>query len=212
MRSSARKAVWFGLAAALVAGCQAPRTATETTEAGADDGLVWEETLRVLREAGFQPDRQDRVSRVIVTHPETSAQWFEFWRGDVADAYSLLESSLQTVQRKATVRVAERRGDEPLSVAVTVDVYRWSTPERQVTSASGGINLFSSRVPTTEGERLTTADESARLIKLGRDAAMEQRLAERIEQSCGAGVIASPSPADPAVSNSAAVGTTVVPF
>lgn len=178
-----------------LSGCHAPTppsgpTVAETQAADLED--LWTDALRALRDLGFEPDRQDRVHRIITTHPMTSAQWYEFWRRDVADAYSLLESSLHAVQRRVTVQftpLAEGRW----TADVRVDVARLDLPERQATTASAALHLFSSRSPTLEGEFRAPQPRGETARPLGRDPAMEHRIVRRILQSSG-GAVASAAP------------------
>jgi len=162
------------------AGCQRPVPPEGRTSAAVDDESVetlWDSSLSVLRKFDFEPDRQDRTAGIIVTMPTTSAQWHEPWRQDVADGYSLAESSLHTMQRKATIRFVR---EETWRLDVQVDVYRLSTPEAQVTTASSAIRSFSGDLPTVTGESVADSRSQRRWVHLGRDEAMESRLLSRI--------------------------------
>lgn len=166
----------------LGSGCQKPAPVEEWVTASpiaeSDLDMLWDETLSVLRKHDFPPDRQDRVNGIIETTPATSQQWGEFWRQDVADMYSLTQSSLHTTQRKATIRfVRDDEGEWRLEVQV--DIYRLSTPESQVTTASSALQSFSGVLPTTKG-RLRRKSQGRHWVHLGRDEAMETRLLDRI--------------------------------
>lgn len=164
-----------------VMGCQrpaAPQGPTESVVQPEELELLWDAALSVLRKFDFQPDRQDRTAGIITTRATTSAQWHEPWRQDVADPYSLAEASLQTIQRTATVRFI-RDGDE-WRIDVQVDVYRQSAPESQVTTASSAIHAFSGNLPTAEGRVFQAAEAERHWVHLGRDAALESRLLNRI--------------------------------
>lgn len=166
---------------AAVAGCHEPvPPEAVTAQAVAEEDLesLWQASLAVLRRHDFEPDRQDRALGVIETLPTTSRQWGEFWRQDVADAYGVLESSLQTIQRQATVRFV--RGESGWTVQVEVQVYRLAVPESQITSSSSVIRGFSGDLPTTEGRVVRAASDRQRWVSLGRDGAMEDRLLTRI--------------------------------
>lgn len=166
---------------AVVAGCHEPASPEgPTAQAVAEDELetLWQASLAVLRLHDFEPERQDRAMGVIETVPTTSAQWGEFWRQDVADSHSLVESSLQTVQRQATVRFV--RGDSGWTIEVQVGVSRLVAPDSQITSSSSVIRGFSGDLPTTEGRVVRTATDRRRWVSVGRDAAMEERLLARI--------------------------------
>lgn len=148
------------------------------TELEPDDDLdsLWNSALTVLQKVDFQPDRQDRALGVITTYPTTSMQWHEPWRQDVGTSYALLESSMHTVRRKATVRFIR---DHVWKLDVQVDVYRLSRAETQITSASSVLHGFSGLLPTAEGgSRTLGAPEH--WVHLGRDEALEGRLLDRI--------------------------------
>lgn len=163
----------------LAQGCQRPIQPVEPTASYVDavdlDDL-WEASLRILRRHDFQPDRQDRAAGIITTIPLTSMQWHEPWRQDVADGYSLLMASTHTVQRQVTIRFIR---EQEWVLDVQVDVYLLSAPEHQITSSSAGIRSFSGDLPLVTGETIVTG-ETRRWVRLGRDAAMEQRLLNRI--------------------------------
>ena len=145
---------------------------------------LWWTTLSVLEKHDFQPDRQDRAQGIITTLPTTSMQWGEFWRQDVADAYSYGESSLHTMQRQATVRFIH---DSAWRVEVQVDVYRLCMPDSQLTTASSVFQAFSGVLPESEGTLTIRGTPRRTWVRLGRDGAMEQRLLNRILASSAAG-------------------------
>jgi len=161
--------------------CQRPAASEGITTAALADETeldsLWDTTLAVLRKHDFEPDRQDRANGVIETKPITSKQWHEPWRQDVADRYSLLQASLHTTQRRVTVRFVRDTG---WSIEVQVDVYRLTTPESQITSASSVLHAFTGALPTTEGRTTKNGQSPERWVHLGRDDAMENRLLNRI--------------------------------
>lgn len=77
-------------------------------------------------------------------------------------------------------RSADADGAAPRYVlSVDVQKSRFQTPERQVTTASGALAMFSDSVPTTEGVREQRSGR-AHWRSLGRDARLEQYLLARI--------------------------------
>ncbi|MFQ5502143.1 MAG: hypothetical protein ACE5EQ_07550 [Phycisphaerae bacterium] len=161
--------------------CQRPAAPEGITSAALADETeldsLWDTTLAVLRKHDFEPDRQDRANGIIETKPTTSKQWHEPWRQDVADRYSLIQASLHTTQRRVTVRFVRDAG---WSIEVQVDVYRLTTPETQITSASSVLHAFTGALPTTEGRTYKSGQSPERWVHLGRDGAMEDRLLNRI--------------------------------
>ncbi len=184
------------LVAFLVAlgGCHAPPQSTGPTEMVLripDHEAFLDATLTVLREHDLPPERVDWERGLAVSHPTTSGQWFEFWRGDSRGGYQLFESSIHTVRRIVTVQVeptavegtagvlpAKRARDE-YRVSVQVDKQRYSAPERQVTTASGALAIYNERLPTTEGLR-GAASRGEHWVPLGRDVLLEAYLLDKI--------------------------------
>lgn len=145
-------------------------------------------SLTLLRQYDLPPDRVDRERGLIVTRRATSGQWFEFWRVDSQGAYQAFESSLHTIARIVTVTLdpltpagaasetqpATAHADR-YRLTVRVDKSRYSAPERQVTTASGALAIYSERIPTTEGLRRGESPR-AHWVPLGRDTLLEAYL------------------------------------
>lgn len=172
-------------------GCQQPTqpdgpTATQLT--GADSEQLWQTALEVLRRYDLQPDRQDRRAGVITTHPTTSAQWFEFWRPEVVGGFEAGEANLHTIRRQATVHIRPASQQGQIYVSAQVDVYRYSAPERQVTSASGALQIFGEKLPTAEG-RMEPLAEVSYWVPLGRDGRLEDELLRRIAWQVGTDIV-----------------------
>ena len=64
-------------------------------------------------------------------------------------------------------------------LVVQVDKYRYSAPERQVTTASGALSIYSERLPTTEGLR-GARSRGLHWVPLGRDGLLEGYLLAKI--------------------------------
>lgn len=185
------------------AGCQAPPQPAGPTSIVLripDYEAFFDSALTLLREHDFQPRLADRVAGLAVTHPSTGAQWFEFWRGDSRGGYQLLESSLHTIRR--TVRLSiqpevelepqprsqpqpatrpqgEAGGTDRYRVTVEVQKERFCSPQRQVTTASGALQIYSERLPTEEGLRASRV-RGEHWVSLGRDPLLEEYLLGRL--------------------------------
>lgn len=183
----------------LLIGCQAPPAPTGPTSMVMripDRDAFIDASLSLLRRYELPPARVDRTRGEIVSRRTTSAQWFEFWRVDSQGAYQAFESSLHTIGRVVKIQVAPVEADESPIVAETqptpreyrvtveVDKFRYSAPERQVTTASGALAIYSERVPTTEGLRRARG-KGDRWIPLGRDPLLEAYLLARLAEVPG---------------------------
>lgn len=162
-------------------GCAAPPAATGPTRIALhveDTEALINTAITVLREEDYPPREVDRQLGVVITHPSTGGQWFEPWRHDARGGYQLLESSLHTVRRVVTVQLAPTGGDRYL-LDVQVDKSRYSAPERQVTTASSALAIYSEGLPTEQGLRAARS-EGEHWVPLGRDALFEAYLLDRI--------------------------------
>jgi hypothetical protein len=172
-----------GLLGAALAGCQAPAVPSGPTERVVrieDYDAFLDQAATLLRELDLPPTRIDRVSGEIVLRPTTRGQWFEWWRPDSRGGYQTLESSLHTLRSRG--RVAIRPSDPALAayvLSVEVEKERFSSPERQVTTTSGALAIYSERLPTTEGLRASRLRDD-HWVSLGRDGLLEAYLLERL--------------------------------
>ncbi len=170
------------LLAMLLGGCAAPRADAPPTRAAvriADRRAAIERTLTLLRQLGLSPGRVDWQAGRIESRPTTSAQWFEFWRIDPPDPWQRIESSLHTIRRIVTVRYeAPEASSQPAghigTLSVEVRKQRLSMPARQVTTASGALNIYSAAMPVEQ------PGAKAHWVDLGRDPRLERLLVERI--------------------------------
>lgn len=171
--------------AAIVTGCTAPPRGGDPVQQSfqAADAVqrdrIWTVSADVLRDHGFRIDRFDRRAGIITTRPQTSQQFFEFWRKDVNTPYDWMEASFRTIRRHVEVETRlDESGDE---APVTVTVYRetFATPERQFNNSIAAFRMFGDDLPSEEsGERVSRADDY--WIPDGRDPAMESYFLDQI--------------------------------
>ncbi len=190
----------------LIAGCSAPAQPTGPAEIVLhvpDYEAFFDASLSMLRLYDFPPDRVDRTRGLVLTHPATSGQFFEWWRVDSRGGYQVAESSLHTMRRIVTLNVEPVGGQgggtgvppvvatgkmpvppdsgELYRVRVQVDKSRYTAPERQVTTTSGALVMYSERVPTVEGLR-GPQSRYAQWVPLGRDPLLESFLLEKLSK------------------------------
>ncbi len=190
---------WVGLA-----GCHAPgppvgptrewvpvrfETPAETAE---DVDVLWQAAGRTLERYYFRLDRQDRLAGVITTYPETTANWFEWWRPQPKSAYYWSEANLHSVQRSAKIHFRRMASIGACEVDVSVRRYKYNLPERQIDSAAAAMRLYSNVAPDASGDNITV-EESAYWTDLGRDQGMEEILLEAIVDRYGQGVVPPPT-------------------
>jgi hypothetical protein len=169
------------VSAAATVGCQAPLPSTVAgeTEAARNYQGAWRASQEVLRDYGWRIDRVDRRDGLITTFPMTGMTAGEPWRRDAATLSDLNESTLQTIYRRAVVRIRRSAEGDEYIADVVVYVSRSNRPQPQVTNTSEAYEMF--RAGATARARMTpgyaTSDESDPTT-LAPDAA----LAAQIEQ------------------------------
>jgi len=144
-----------------------------------DLDCAWDETVEVLREHYFTPDRLDRRSGTIISHPTLSKQWFEFWRDDTQGWYEVTESSIHSMRRIVEVKFVPVKNRYEIQLCVTVQ--RKNGPERQVTTSSGALMAFREGTPLTTGE-MVRGRRASTWVVVGEDVKMANYLLQRIER------------------------------
>ncbi len=155
----------------------------------ANPDLLWDDMVDVLDDY-FRIEREDRIRLVgdiytegrIDTVPEPSATLLEPWRGDTANSYERTEATLQTIRRRAIVRVIPEAEGFLVDVAVYKELEDLAQPEH-ATSGKATFRYDSALRKYTEpvgGEPFT-----AGWISIGRDFALEQVILDDLLTRCG---------------------------
>jgi hypothetical protein len=133
----------------------------------------------VLRFNGFELDRTDARAGVVTSIPEPGAHFFEFWRGDFADAGGLWESTLNPIRRRAVVML--RHADSQWELSVEVQKQRLSRPENAFNNSAAIFEFFSADQPRRSPE-LGMTGGSPNWIDIGTDDALASALLNKIIQ------------------------------
>jgi hypothetical protein len=182
----ANRCTWLILVVMLaVAGCQAPPQPVGPTlgsvvvQTPEQVDHLWDSVEDTLLAYNFEVDRRDRVSGIMSTLPETSANYFELWRVQPTPAYYWWESNISTIERQADVYIRPATATSACQLEVKVDRYRQSLEERQVDNSAAAMRLYSNEAPTWSGQ-MVKASAAPRWIHLGRDGGMEQSILNAI--------------------------------
>lgn len=176
----------------MIAGCAGPRKAgyaeslplTRFDDREQSDRL-WHAVEDTLRCEGFQLDRVDRRAGTITTLPETSQQFFEFWRHDVRTSRDLWEATLNPIRR--WVEVSQEAEANQTVLRVVVHKQRLSSPDRQFNSTIAAYRYFDEALPSTTG-LIRPTGEYNQWLDIGRDADMEDHLLRVIGGRAGLSV------------------------
>lgn len=151
---------------------------------------LWENVVDIVDDY-FAIEREEPVRLVgnivtegrLDTFPAVGSTLFEPWRGDSADPYEKLESTLQSIRRRAVVRAI------PAERGFWIDVAVFKELEDVVGAdpASAGSATF--RHNTTLTRVVNPVDQQEindGWIPRGRDPALEQRILEQLLARMGA--------------------------
>jgi hypothetical protein len=146
--------------------------------------FVWDEIVDVV-DGYFRIQREERVRQVgnlmvegrIDTFATVGSTLLEPWRGDSADGYQRMESTLQSIRRYAVVRVIPDARGFLVSVAVMKELEDVLRPEH-ATAGAATLRYDGSLERYTSPQAVETA--SLGWIPQGRDPALEQRILAEI--------------------------------
>jgi len=157
-----------------------------------DFEALWQRSLDVLKDYNFAVDRQDRRAGIITTMPLVARQWFEFWRPDAVSNRDVLEGTVQTIYRTATVRVNPSSAGN-YRVTVEIAVSRSDRPQPAIQSVSDAYNMFvlpggdeHSHGPALGyamvGQTTPTLAPNS-VVVLGKDAALAREISDKISRA-----------------------------
>jgi hypothetical protein len=145
-----------------------------------DRELLWNQTVDSVDDY-FRIEREDRVRVIggvltegrIDTFPTIGSTMLEPWRTDSTSGYEKLHATLQSIRRRATVRVIPTEGGYLLDVTVQKELEDLDKPEN---ATAGGYTLrHDGTLVRQEGPpgRYTV---TLGWIPIGRDMRLEQRI------------------------------------
>lgn len=152
---------------------------------------AWDEIARVVSRY-FPILREERVRQtgVMLTEGRIETRWqagstiLEPWRRDSAGAFNRWQSTLQSIRRRALLRVTPAAGGYQIGVRVEKQLEDLNRPERATAGAASLRN--DSALPTDRVTPIDPIRDSERWIALGRDPALEQRIIKRLAERFGA--------------------------
>ncbi len=153
-----------------------------------DPQCVWEVVVDAVDDY-FRIQHEEPVRQIggtltegrIETFPEVSPTVFEPWRRDTAGEYQRVENTLQTMRRRAVVRVLPAEGGHWVDVTVLKELEDLPSPEQ---SSAGSAtfrydNSFTRVVNPASGGQAPQC-----WISKGRDPELEQRIIGHIITRC----------------------------
>ena len=153
----------------------------------ANSEAAWESLADALTEY-FPIQSEQRVQNVggVLTEGRFETPWqsgstvFEPWRNDSVGGFNRWQSTLQTIRRRATVRVIPAAGGYEVAVVVAKQLEDLPRPER---ASAGAASLRSdSSLPVDSLNPVSRIFSSPNWIDIGRDEPLEQEMLRRFRQ------------------------------
>lgn len=165
-----------------------------------DRDFVWDQVVDVVDDY-FRIEHEERVRVVgdlltegrLETYPRTASTVFEPWNHDSVTSYERWHATLQSMRRRAIVRVS------PVQDGFEVDVQVYKELEDVRRPESGAISLANAETLRNDDALIRLSnpvggtEPTAGWLALGRDTALEQVILAGIQARTG-GVVASPVP------------------
>ena len=145
-----------------------------------DREFLWNQTVDAVDDY-FRIEREDRVRLIagvltegrIDTFPITGSTIFEPWRVDSTPGYEKWHATLQSIRRRATVRVIPTDGGYLLDVVVQKELEDLDKPEH---ATAGGATLRHDGTLVRQEGAPGRYSVTLGWIPIGRDLTLEQRI------------------------------------
>jgi hypothetical protein len=156
-----------------------------------DRDFLWNELAATIEQFGFRIEREERVRQIgdvliegrLETYPVDSPTAFEPWRRGATAGYERWESTLQSMRRRASVRVLPATGGHLVEVMVLKELEDVSRPEQ----SSVGEATFRHDGTLVRPTEITAPGGAVTLgwIPQGRDFALEQEILVALQARVG---------------------------
>ena len=153
-----------------------------------DPQCAWEAVADVISDY-FKIEHEEPVRQIgdwfddgrIETFYQVSPTILEPWRRDTAGEYERIENTLQTMRRKAVIRVKHTEGGHWVDVAVFKELEDLRTPEHA--SAGGATFRYDSSFTRVVNPAFPPPPAEC-WIPMGRDPVLEQRIIGHLLYNC----------------------------
>lgn len=150
----------------------------------AEPNFVWSQVVdvvddyfRIVREQPLQASSQAMIEGRIETSYRTGSSIFEPWRKDSTKGFERLQSTLQSIRRRATVTVRPEAGGYAVMVQVDKEI---EDVDRAQASSEAVASLRHDGAVVRTSESIEDQPVTLGWISLGRDVSLEQRILQDI--------------------------------
>ena len=141
---------------------------------------IFDQSLRLIRRTGYRVSWSSYRLGIIVSKPRIGPEVLQWWRPDVTNGNSLMESTLNTFRR--TIRlVIERLGKQRYRISIEVLVERRENPQGRVGAvAFNGISAFGGNILPLLASHAAPGVGGEYWYPAGRDPLLEKKLLKEL--------------------------------
>lgn len=159
-------------------GCVAPRVVDNPVFIPASNQeVVWEKTVDVLHAYQFPIERENKLDGFIESRYKVGSGVLEPWHQDSVTLEDRMESSLQSIRRRATVRLTPVEGGYVVGVEVLKEI---ENPKNLIINAPGYATFRENQPLQRDLNVVIGPASSDGWIVKGRDLNLEQALMESL--------------------------------
>ena len=140
---------------------------------------MWEHAVVVLHRNHFQVARESKLEGIIETNYRGGSNVVEPWHHDSVGVENRLESTLQSIRRRAIVNM-QADGSGMMTVGVRVDKEIEDLPGLAA-NYEGGATFQESQPLTRDLDQVVGQSGPSRWLSIGRDPLLERQLLGQIQ-------------------------------
>ncbi len=145
-----------------------------------NEEVVWERAVDVLHDYQFQIARENRLDGIIETFPKVGSSLLEPWHRETIGLPNRLESTLQSIRRRAIVTITPGDG----GFLVGVEALKEREDLAGVAETTPGGATFQESTPLQRDLNLVVGQSApSGWIPLGRDPVLEQNMIDRLRHA-----------------------------
>ena len=140
---------------------------------------AWERTVDVVHDYLFEIERENKLGGRLETRYKTGASVLEPWHRDTVGSQNRLESTLQSIRRKAYVSVTPIDG----GFLVGVEAHKELEDVAKAANLQGAATFLDDNILARDLNAVVGQATPSGWISKGRDEALEQSMLQSINQA-----------------------------
>lgn len=142
---------------------------------------AWENTVDVVHDYLFQIERENKLGGILETSYKTGASVLEPWHGDTVGTENRLESTLQSIRRKAYVTVTPVQG----GFLIGVEAHKELEDVAKAANLQGAATFLDDNILARDLNAVVGQATPSGWISKGRDEALEQAMLKSLNRKFG---------------------------